>query len=159
MTIVVVILTALLMLVGLIGSVVPMIPGSVLIFCGALLYAWHTDFVIISWTVIAVLALLTIAAQVIDYLASTLGAKRFGASGWGIAGACIGAIAGFFLGGLVGIIIGPFAGAVAAELITGAGMKRSLKVGYGTLIGFLGGMVGRFAIAVVMVGVFLFKCM
>jgi hypothetical protein len=147
-------MVVLLMAIGVIGSVLPFMPGSPLILAGAFLYAWHTNFTVISWGVLLVLAALVVLSQLLDYVASTIGAKRYGASVWGIAGAFIGGIMGMFLGGIIGILIGPFLGAVVFELLQGREMNASLKIGFGTFIGFIGGTIGKFIIALTMVGVF-----
>ena len=148
----VVAITIVLMALGLIGSVVPMVPGSWLILLGACIYAWHTDFAIIGWGVVGILAVLTVCSQFLDNLASLLGAKKFGASRWGIIGAFLGGAAGLFAG-IAGIIIGPFLGAVIGEMARGQTMDASLKIGIGTLVGFLGGALGRLVIAVIMIGI------
>jgi len=150
-------LTALLLLVGLIGTVVPFIPGTVLVFLGTFVYAWYTGFTVLGWGMLGVLAGLTLLAQALDSLASVIGAKKFGASRWGIIGAFIGGILGLLFGGLPGILIGPFVGALLCELLQGKGMKASFKIGVGTLVGFLGGAVGKIIIAVTMIGIFLIQ--
>jgi hypothetical protein len=151
----VIVLVFLLMIIGVIGSVLPFVPGSPLILAGAVLYAWQTDFTVVSWGILSVLAGLMILSQLLEYIASTIGAKRYGASKWGIAGAFIGGIVGIFFGGIIGILIGPFLGAVIFEVMQGRAMDESLKIGFGTFIGFIGGTIGKFIIALTMVGVFL----
>jgi len=155
----VVILTAILMLTGLLGSVLPILPGAPLILLGAFIYAWHTDFVVITLGTLIVLLILTLFSQALDYVASVIGAKKFGGSRWGMGGAFLGGIIGLFLGGILGIIIGPFLGALIFELIHGRGMTASFKIGLGTLVGFLGGALGKVVIAMIMIGIFLIKIM
>lgn len=142
------------MLAGLIGSLFPTLPGPPLILLGALLYAWHTDFIAISWIALVVLALLTLLSQALDYVASMFGARKFGASWWGMTGAFLGGILGLFLGGIPGILIGPFLGALILELLHGRGLTLSFKIGVGTLLGFLAGSIGKLVIAVTMIGIF-----
>lgn len=143
--------------IGLLGTVFPFIPGSPLIFAGALLYAWHNDFTVISWGTLSVLLVLVAASQILEYLASLVGAKRYGAGKWGIIGAFAGGLAGLFLGGIFGIIIGPFLGAVIFEWVGGREMNDSIKIGFGTLVGFIGGAIGKFIIGLIMVGIFLIQ--
>lgn len=143
------------MLLGLAGSVLPMLPGSPLIFAGALLYAWQTQFAAVGWADLAVLGALALAGQGLDYLASALGAKKYGASRWGMAGACIGGALGLVAASIPGLVIGSFAGAVGLELVKGGTMRASVRVGWGALVGFLCGAVGKVIIAVFMVGYFL----
>ncbi len=149
--------TIALMLIGLIGSVLPFIPGSPLILLGAFIYAWYTDFLVVTWGTLVILLLLTVLSQILDYLASILGAKKFGASRWGMSGAFLGGIIGLFSSGILGILIGPFIGALLLELLHGQDLPASLKIGLGTLVGFLGGAIGKIIIALTMIGIFLVK--
>ncbi len=149
--------TIALMLIGLIGSVLPFIPGSPLILLGAFIYAWYTDFLVVTWGTLVILLLLTVLSQILDYLTSILGAKKFGASRWGMSGAFLGGIIGLFSGGILGILIGPFIGALLLELLHGQDLPASLKIGLGTLVGFLGGAIGKIIIALTMIGIFLVK--
>ena len=148
-------ITIVLMLVGLAGSVLPMLPGTPLILLGAIMYAWYTNFTVVTWGNIIVLLALMLLSQVLEYLASIMGAKKFGASRWGIAGAFCGGLVGLFLGGIVGIIVGPLLGALLFELFYGKTVKASLQIGLGTVVGFVGGAIGKFIIALTMIGVFL----
>ncbi len=157
MQILIIILTVLLMLAGLVGAVVPVIPGPLLVFAGALLYAWHGDFLIITWGTLGVLAALTAVSQVLDYAASIIGARAFGASRWGMVGACLGALAGFLLANIPGAIAGLFLGAFICELFRGRDMRTSAKVGFGTLLGFLAGTAGKIFITVVMIAIFVWQ--
>jgi len=151
----IIVITVLLFSAGLIGSVLPMLPGSPLILLGAFIYAWYTDFTVITWGVLLILFVLTLLSQMVEYLATIIGAKKYGASRWGIAGAVAGGFIGFFAGGIFGIIAGPFFGALAGELLYGRTIGISMKIGFGTLVGFIGGAIGKLIIALAMVGVFL----
>jgi uncharacterized protein YqgC (DUF456 family) len=157
MSTIIIMATIALMLIGLIGSVLPFIPGSPLILLGAFIYAWYTDFLVVTWGTLVILLLLTVLSQILDYLASILGAKKFGASRWGMSGAFLGGIIGLFSGGILGILIGPFIGALLLELFHGQDLPASLKIGLGTLVGFLGGAIGKIIIALTMIGIFLVK--
>ena len=72
-------------------------------------------------------------------------------------GSVIGGIAGFFMGGIVGLVFGPFFGAVSFELLFGKDLKGAFKSGVGTLVGFLGGVIIKLVISVVMIGIFIMK--
>jgi len=148
-------ITIILMVGGLAGSVLPMLPGTPLILLGAFIYAWYTNFGVVTWGILIVLLVLMLLSQLLEYLASMMGAKKFGASRWGIAGALCGGFMGLFLGGIAGIIIGPFLGALLFELFYGKTIKASLQIGFGTMVGFVGGAIGKFIIALTMIGVFL----
>jgi uncharacterized protein YqgC (DUF456 family) len=151
----IIVITVLLFSAGLIGSVLPMLPGSPLILLGAFIYAWYTDFTVITWGVLLVLFALTLLSQMVEYLATIIGAKKYGASRWGVAGAVAGGLIGLFAGGVLGIMIGPFLGALVCELLYGRTIGTSMKIGFGTLVGFIGGAIGKLIIALAMVGVFL----
>ncbi len=150
-------LTVLLLITGLIGSIVPGIPGPVLVLAGALVYAVYTDFAAVSWRLLLFFAGLTLLSQLLDYTASVIGAKKFGASRWGIAGSFAGALAGVVIAGIPGLIIGPFVGAVLCELVRGSTLHASMRTGFGTFVGFLGGALGKLIIALIMIGLFLIQ--
>ncbi len=147
----VIVVSALLMLAGLAGAVLPVIPGPALVLTGALLYAWHGDFASISWGVLALLAALTALSFVLDWAASIIGARASGAGRWGIIGSCIGACAGFIIANVAGAVIGMFAGACVFELARGRDLRTSLKVGFGTFVGFLAGTVGKVILTLAMI--------
>ena len=117
-------LTIVLMLVGLIGSVVPGLPGVTLIFLSALLYAILTDFQTVGTVVIVILFVLAALAFLIDFFATSYGARRFGASNWGTVGGAIGGIVGALaglllagIGSLFGLIAGTIAGVFIGEYL------------------------------------------
>ncbi|MGH3090197.1 MAG: DUF456 domain-containing protein [Rubrobacteraceae bacterium] len=112
------------MLVGLLGSVLPGLPGVPLIFLSALLYAYYTGFEIVGGWVIAFLGLFAALAMVADFIGTSYGARRFGASNWGMAGGAIGGLAGaalgflvFGIGSLFGLILGTIGGVFAGEYL------------------------------------------
>jgi len=150
------VLAALIILAGLVGTVVPALPGVPMIFAGLLLAAWSNDFETIGWGTLSILAVLTVFAVLIDYLAAAFGAKRLGASTRAFWGATLGAIAGMFFG-LPGIILGPFVGAVVAELSGGQGAKQAGRSGYGVWLGLVLGTAAKLSIAFLMLGIFLTK--
>ena len=152
------ILAGLIVITGLIGTIVPALPGIPIIFAGLVLAAWSTDFEPVGWGTIGVLGALTILSVMIDFLAAALGAKRLGASQWAFWGATLGAIAGMFFG-LPGIVLGPFVGAVLAELVAGRGTHQASRSGYGVWVGVVLGTAAKLAIAFLMLGIFLMKYM
>lgn len=157
MNTIIIMATIILMIIGLIGSVLPFIPGAPLILLGAFIYAWHSDFLVVTWGTLAILLALAVLSQILEHFASLLGAKKFGASRWGMIGAFLGGMIGFFSSGILGILIGPFIGALLLEFFHGQNLNASLKIGLGTLVGFLGGAIGRIIIAFTMIGIFLIK--
>jgi len=153
----VIIVTVLLMLAGLAGAVLPVLPGPALVLAGALLYAWHGGFEVITWGTLGALAALTALSFILDYVASLIGARAFGAGRWGMIGSCLGACAGFVVANVPGAVIGMFAGACVFELARGRDLRASLKIGFGTLAGFLAGTAGKVLITLVMIAMFVFQ--
>ena len=147
-------LVAALMLTGLVGSFVPLLPGTPLIFAGALVHALATDFNPIGAWRLLILGVLTALAFAIDYVAGAVGARKFGGSLWAVAGAVVGGVVGLFFGP-PGLLIGPVIGAVAGELLKSGDPEHSLKAGFGALVGMTLGLLARFALAFTMVGLFL----
>lgn len=147
-------LAALLVLVGLAGTLLPFLPGIPLMLIGMLIAAWADDFTRIGWVTLVILALLAAFSFVIELVAASLGARRMGASREAVAGAALGTALGFFLG-LPGLILGPFIGALAGELLARRDPARAVKVGIGAWLGFIVGTIAKLAVAFMMLGVFL----
>lgn len=145
-----------LIILGFAGTVVPGLPGIVLIYAGMITAAWIDDFTRIGWLPLTVLGVLTLLGFAADLLAAALGAKRVGASRQAIIGSVIGAFAGIPLG-LAGIVLGPFVGAVVGEFMARQRLQQAARVGFGTVVGLLVGTLARLAIAIAMLGVFAFS--
>ena len=145
-------LAALLVLAGLAGVVLPVLPGGPLIFAGVLVLAWADGFTRIGWVPLTLCAVLAVLMSVADYTAAALGAKRVGASRWGVAGAFVGLLAGLPFG-LLGILLGPFVGAALFEYLRDRDLGRAARVGGGTMVGFLLGTAVKYALAAAMLGV------
>lgn len=143
-----------LMVAGVIGAVLPFLPGAPLILVGAVIYAVFTDFTPVGWGRLAVLGALTVLGFVLEYVASALGARRFGGSRWGVVGAVVGSIVGVFFG-LVGLLLGPVVGAVAGELLRSGQLAESLRTGIGAAVGLVAGAIAKLGLALAMVGLFL----
>ncbi|HEV7672154.1 MAG TPA: DUF456 family protein [Thermoanaerobaculia bacterium] len=144
-----------LILVGMAGTVLPALPGTPLVFVGLLLAAWADGFTKVGWFTLVLLALLTAASLGIDFFASSLGAKKVGASRLAIAGSVLGGLVGFFFG-LPGLFLGPFVGAALGEYISLRSLKRAGKVGLATWLGILFGTAAKIALAFTMLGLFIF---
>jgi uncharacterized protein YqgC (DUF456 family) len=141
--------------VGLIGTVVPILPGTTIILAGAVIHRTMLGAEkSVGWRTLGVLVLLTLATYALDFLGSYFGAKYFGATKWGTFGAIIGALIGLFFG-IIGLFVGPVIGAITGEFIAGKKMIDAGKAGWGSLLGNLGGMIGKLIIAVAMVTIFL----
>lgn len=149
------VLAGLLILAGIVGTVLPALPGLPLVFAGMLLAAWAGNFQEVGWVPLLVLGLLTLLSLGIDFLATSMGAKRVGASKLAVAGAVLGTFAGLFFGP-VGLFAGPFVGALGGELIHGREVRKAAKVGFGTWLGIVFGIVLKLGLAFAMVGLFAF---
>lgn len=145
--------SAALLLLGVVGVVLPALPGVPLVFAGMLLAAWADSFRLIPVWVVVLLAVLTALALAIDVVASALGAKRIGASKLAIVGAALGTIVGMFFS-IPGLLIGPFAGALIGEWLHSRDMRHAARVGFGTWTGMIIGAVFKLMLTCVMLGVF-----
>jgi uncharacterized protein len=155
MTIALYVLAAAMIVVGLLGTVLPALPGIPLLFGGMVLAAWADGFAHVSPLTLGLLGVLCVLAIAADIVAGLLGAKRVGASTWALFGAAVGTLAGFFFG-LPGVILGPFLGALGGELIAGGTLQRAAHVGVGTWLGLLFGTLAKVALAFMMLGIFVF---
>jgi uncharacterized protein YqgC (DUF456 family) len=139
--------------IGVVGTVLPALPGPVFVLGGIALAAWIDGFATISGFTVGVVAVLTILAFAADYVAAMLGAKKAGASRLAIAGAAIGTVAGVFTG-FVGLLFMPLVGAAIGEFIADRDMARAGKVGIATWVGLLLGTAVKVALVFTMVGIF-----
>lgn len=145
----------LLMAAGLIGTVLPIFPGTTIILFAAILHRIMLGpEKSIGWRALTALVVLTLISYALDFASGYWGARRFGASRWGMFGATIGAVIGIFFG-IIGLFIGPVIGAIAGEFVAGKKMIAAGRAGWGSLLGTLGGMIGKLMIALAMIIIFL----
>jgi uncharacterized protein YqgC (DUF456 family) len=144
-----------LIVIGVAGTVLPALPGPILVFGGIALAAWIDDFARIPAWLLLLLGALTAMAWAVDYVAAAAGAKRAGASRYAIVGAAIGTVAGIF-SGLWGLLFMPLVGAAIGEYVAQRDVRRAGKVGIATWIGLLFGTAAKVAIVLTMVGIFVF---
>jgi uncharacterized protein len=157
------ILVVAMMATGLAGTVLPALPGTLLIFGAAVLGGWIDNFTRVGTTTLVILGVLALLAWVLDYVAGLLGAKKAGASRYALIGAALGTVAGIFMG-LVGVLFMPLVGAAAGEylalqrgvsaLASADQSKRALQVGVATWLGIMAGLAAKVVIACTMVGIF-----
>ena len=147
------VLAAVLVLAGLLGLILPALPGAPLLFAGLLVAAWVEDFSYVGGGTLGVLGALALLTYAVDFVASALGAKRFGASNRAIVGAALGALVGIFFG-LPGILLGPFVGAVVGELTGQRGPRDAARAGVGATVGLALGAAAKLALAFSMLGIF-----
>ncbi len=147
-------LSAALIVVGLAGTVLPALPGTVFVLAGIVLGAWIDDFTRVGWVVLSIVTVLAVLAWALDYAAGLLGARRAGASRQAIIGAALGTVVGVFTG-LVGLLFMPLVGAALGEYLARRDERRAVHVGVSTWLGIMAGLLAKVVIAFVMVGIFL----
>jgi uncharacterized protein len=146
-------LSVALILVGLAGTVLPALPGTLFVLAGIVLGAWIDDFTRVGWGVLSLIIAMAVLAWVLDYVAGLMGARKAGASRQALIGAALGTVVGLFMG-LVGVLFMPLVGAAVGEYLARRDQQRALKVGLATWLGIMAGLVSKVVIAFMMIGVF-----
>jgi hypothetical protein len=136
------------MIIGIIGCLVPVLPGPPISFLG-IIFLHLTKFGQFTSATLITFAIVTVIVTILDYIVPVWGTKRFGGSKYGTRGATVGLIIGFFLGPL-GIVLGPLIGAFAGEMIFKDDLSYAFKAGFGSLLGFLTGIGLKLAASFVM---------
>lgn len=147
------VLAAVIILVGIVGTVLPALPGVPIVFVGMWLAAWVADYALIGTGTLILLGVLAALAVLLDFVAGVLGARHVAATGAALWGATIGTVVGLFFG-LPGLLLGPFVGALVGEASAGATILRSTHVGVATWIGLLFGTLAKIALSFTMLGIF-----
>jgi hypothetical protein len=147
------ILSVILILLGLAGTVLPVLPGTVLVWGGIVLAAWIDDFTRVGMTTVVVITVLAVLAWALDYVAGLLGARKAGASKLALLGAAVGTVLGLFMG-LVGVFFMPLVGAAVGEYLARRDQTRAVKVGVATWVGIMLGLIAKVGLAFIMVGIF-----
>ncbi len=127
------------MIVGIVGCIVPALPGVFLAY-GGLWLLQLTDRVQFSWRFMIIWGLVALVARVLDYIVPAWGTKKFGGSKKGVWGSTIGLIVGLFMGPW-GIVLGPFVGAILFEMMDNKNFNDALRSGFGSFIGLLAGTI------------------
>lgn len=153
-----IIVAVMLVVVGIAGTVLPMLPGVPLVFAGLLLAAWHGGFDQVSILTMVVIGAIAAMAWAVDFFASVVTAKKAGASKYALWGAAIGAVVGI-AGGIVGLIIGPAIGAIIGELITHKNTSKeattkATAVGIAAGLGFVLALAIKIVLVLTMLAVF-----
>ena len=147
------ILSVALILVGLAGTVLPVLPGTVLVWGGIVLGAWIDDFTRVGMSTVVVISVLAVLAWGLDYGAGLMGAQKAGASKLALLGAAVGTVLGLFMG-LLGVFFMPLVGAAVGEYLVRKDQTRAVKVGVATWIGIMLGLIAKVVLAFIMVGIF-----
>jgi len=147
------ILCAALIALGLAGTVLPVVPGTVLVWGGIVLGAWIDDFTRVGTTTVVVVSVLAVLAWGLDYVAGLMGAQKAGASRQALLGAAVGTVVGLFMG-LVGVLFMPLVGAAVGEYLARKDQTRAVRVGVATWVGIMLGLIAKVVLAFIMVGLF-----
>jgi len=139
LTVTLIILGLVLALLGLIGCLLPVIPGPPISFVGLLVLSYAKNWEAFSVTFLVVMGVLTVVVVVLDYVVPAGGAKKYGASKTGVAGSIIGMLAGVFFFPPFGLFLGAFVGALVGELIARKGGQEALRAGWGVFVGIMVG--------------------
>jgi hypothetical protein len=149
------ILGFLMVLLGIIGSFLPILPGPLTGWFGLLLLHL-TKTVPINYTFLGVTLAIAIIIWLIDYFIPAMGTKKFGGTRYGVIGTMIGLVLGMLFLGPFGIIIGPFVGAFLGEMIKdSSNSSKALKAAFGSFIGFLTSTFLKFIAAVIFTGFYI----
>ncbi len=139
----------LLILVGIAGTIVPLIPGIPLIFISIAAYGWYEGFQQVTPKYLVIIGAVTVLSVIIDYLSTAIGAKYAGSSKKGIWGAFIGTFVGAFFFPPLGILIGPWLGAFIGEYIELQDVGKAAKTGFGTVLGLFSGIIFNLILALI----------
>ncbi len=148
-----------LMLTGILGSFLPVLPGTPISWLG-LLCLYLTNAVPNDWWFLGITLVVAFIVFAMDYLIPVLGTRRFGGTRAGMIGTTLGLVVAilFPILGILGIIIWPFVGAFLGELLNKADQKSALKAAFGSFIGFLTGTFLKFVVTIIFMGLFITKC-
>ncbi|MCK5401972.1 MAG: DUF456 domain-containing protein [Flavobacteriaceae bacterium] len=158
MDIFLIIVATLFMVLGIIGSFLPILPGPLTSWLGLLIF--HLiDVIPMNWTFLIITLVIALAIWLLDYIIPAMGTKKFGGSKAGMIGTTIGLLIAIFFPilGVFGIVIWPFVGAYVGELINKSDSKRALKAAFGSFLGFLTSAFIKFIVAVIYLGLFIVK--
>ncbi len=149
-------LIILLFIVAFVGLIYPIIPSVLFLFAAFILYGFLFSFEPFNWLFWLVQGVFVLLLLGADYITNLIGVKKFGGTKAGVWGSTIGLLVGPFVVPVAGILIGPFIGAVVAELIVHKkALKEAIKVGFGSVIGFISSVITKGVIQLVMILYFL----
>lgn len=145
------IISIILFILGIIGTIFPALPGAILVYGGMLVYGFMTGFKSLDLSFFLIQAIILLFTFVADFIATAESTKRFGGSKRAQWGAAIGTLVGVFIFGPLGIILGPFGGATLAELIAGVKIEKAIRVGFGSVVGAFGGAIFKIIAEIIMI--------
>ena len=148
-------LVSLIFLIGLASSLLPVVPGSLIVWSGILIHKLWMGDASVTWKIVILTGVITLIGQLADFVMGVWGARKFGATWKGAVGALLGAFIGFFLPPpLLWLIVGPVTGAIIGELIAGRTFKAGSKAGFGTMIGGIIAFALKFGLSISVVVLF-----
>jgi len=151
------ILLIIFLIIGMAGTIVPLLPGIPFMFLAILVYGFIDNWQVInSWFVVSI-GIITGISMFIDYYSGIWGAKKYGASRAGTWGAILGGILGIFIMGPLGLFLGPLIGVLIGEALSGKSIDKAIDAGIGSFVGILGGTVIRVFIALIILFWTMFK--
>ncbi len=147
--------TGLIFATGLVSSILPVVPGSLIVWLGVIVHKLWMGEDSVTWKIVILTGLITLIGQLADFVMGVWGARRFGATWKGAVGAFLGAFIGFFIPPpLFWLIVGPIVGAVAGELVAGRSFRAGGKAGLGTVVGGVLAFALKFGLSVCVVALF-----
>lgn len=156
MDIILIVIALLFMILGIIGSFLPILPGPITSWLG-LLIAHFTNAIPMNKSFLVTTLIIALFIWLLDYIIPAMGTKRFGGTRYGMIGTTIGLIIGLIAPIPGGIIIGPFVGALIGELINKSDSQTAIKAAFGSFLGFLTSTFIKFIVAVIYLGLFIAK--
>lgn len=149
-------LAAIFMILGIIGSFLPVLPGPLTSWVGLLIFHL-ADVIPMNWTFLIITFIVALAIWILDYIIPAMGTKRFGGTKAGMIGTTLGLIVGLLSPIPGGIIIGPFIGALIGELLNKSETDKAIKAAFGSFLGFLASTFIKFIVALIFLGLFVVK--
>jgi len=143
--------SVILFIIGIIGTILPALPGPIFIYFGVLLYGIMTGFASLGVFFYIIEAIVLIIIFLSDYFSAAIGTQKFGGNKYTAYGAIIGTILALIFLGPLGIVIGPFLGVIVVEFLQGTEFKQAIRSGFGALVGILGGMLFKIAAEILMI--------
>lgn len=136
-----------LFVIGFAGAFLPILPGNLMVWLGVIVHKMMVGDASVSWTFFWIATVLTLFAQLLDYLCTYWGARKYGATWQGAVGGLVGGVLGIIFFNLPGLIIGPIVGVLVVELYHSGNLRQASRAGFGTLIGSLVAFVIKLGLA------------
>ncbi|MFC4103040.1 DUF456 domain-containing protein [Paenibacillus xanthanilyticus] len=146
------IIVTLLFIVGMAGAIYPILPGALAIYAAFFVYGFFVSFDHFGFWFWSIQTVIVAVLFIADYAVNAWGVKKFGGSKASVIGSTIGVVVGLFIP--FGLLIGPLLGAIIGELIAGSDIQKSLKVGFGSVVGLFSSIVVKILLQAIMIVIF-----